>query len=257
MAWFWARIHARTTRLGTYEGGFQAFADDFAGRLDELGVEIHYHRKVTEITAAPGGRLAIEMDSGIQDFDAVLSTTSPGALAKLAPELPDSYMKGLLELKHMGAVVMTLSIKHQLSEQGYYWFNLPKDAGFPFLAVVEHTNFVSPSNFDGERIIYCGDYLELDHEYFSLSDDELLERFIPGLQRICPKFDSDWINRVWVHRSTYAQPVPMLDHSKNIPAIRTPIPGLYFASMSQVYPWDRGTNFAVEIGRKAAKLMMG
>jgi hypothetical protein len=27
--------------------------------------------------------------------------------------------------------------------------------------------------------------------------------------------------------------------------------------MSQVYPWDRGTNFAVEIGRRAARLMQG
>jgi hypothetical protein len=26
--------------------------------------------------------------------------------------------------------------------------------------------------------------------------------------------------------------------------------------MSQVYPWDRGTNFAVEIGRQAASLML-
>jgi len=26
--------------------------------------------------------------------------------------------------------------------------------------------------------------------------------------------------------------------------------------MSQVYPWDRGTNFAVEIGRRAAKMML-
>ncbi len=24
--------------------------------------------------------------------------------------------------------------------------------------------------------------------------------------------------------------------------------------MSQVYPWDRGTNFAVEIGRRVARL---
>lgn len=51
------------------------------------------------------------------------------------------------------------------------------------------------------------------------------------------------------------QPVPLVNHSANIPDIRTPLPGLYFASMSQVYPWDRGTNFAVEIGRKAAGIM--
>jgi len=26
--------------------------------------------------------------------------------------------------------------------------------------------------------------------------------------------------------------------------------------MSQVYPWDRGTNFAVEMGRRVAREMM-
>jgi len=25
--------------------------------------------------------------------------------------------------------------------------------------------------------------------------------------------------------------------------------------MSQVYPWDRGTNYAVEIGKKAARMI--
>jgi hypothetical protein len=41
-----------------------------------------------------------------------------------------------------------------------------------------------------------------------------------------------------------------------VPDIRTPLSGLYLASMSQVYPWDRGTNFAVQIGREAAGLML-
>ncbi len=256
MAWFWARIHARTTKLGTYQGGFQAFADDFAAKLIELGVEIYYQSRATRVAPAPEGGVTLETDSGPQNFDRLLSTTSPGLMAKLTPDLPQSYLDGLLTLKHMGAVVMTLSLKHQLSEQGYYWFNIPKDAGFPFLAVVEHTNYVSPENFGGERILYCGDYLDLDHEYFEMSDAELLAHFIPGIQRINPAFNSDWINKVWVHRTKYAQPVPLVNHSQHIPAIETPIPGLYFASMSQVYPWDRGTNFAVEIGRKAAKMMM-
>jgi UDP-N-acetyl-D-mannosaminuronate dehydrogenase len=47
-----------------------------------------------------------------------------------------------------------------------------------------------------------------------------------------------------------------LTFKENIPDIRTPLPGLYFASMSQVYPWDRGTNFAVEIGRRTARQML-
>ena len=40
MAWMWARMHARTTRLGTFEGGFQAFADQFAEKLRSMGAEI-------------------------------------------------------------------------------------------------------------------------------------------------------------------------------------------------------------------------
>jgi protoporphyrinogen oxidase len=177
-------------------------------------------------------------------------------LAQLAPSLPADYLKGLLELKSMGAVVMTISLKHQLSEQGYYWYNLPKSAGFPFLALVEHTNFVPPENFGGDHIVYCGDYLEPDHEYYSLSQEELLQRFLPALKRFNTNFEPEWINKTYLYRTNYAQPVPLLNHSRNIPPIRTPVPGLYFASMSQVYPWDRGTNFAVEIGRRAARLMM-
>jgi hypothetical protein len=73
---------------------------------------------------------------------------------------------------------MTLSLKHRLSPQGYYWYNIPKSAGFPFLAVVEHTNFISPAHFGGEHIVYLGDYLEPEHENFRLTKDELLERFL-------------------------------------------------------------------------------
>jgi protoporphyrinogen oxidase len=255
MAWMWARLKARTTRLGTYKGGFQAFADRFAEILRDQRVEIRLGARVESIKREQE-RLAVRSEAGSEFFDQVLVTTSPNLMAKLCPELPESYLKGLLELKSMGAVVMVLSLKHQLSEQGYYWFSLPKDQGFPFLALVEHTNFVSPEHFGGDHILYAGDYLVPGHEYFSLSDDELLERFAPAFKRINPKFELNWVKKKWVFKTNYAQPVPLVDHSKNIPSIETPIHGLYFASMSQVYPWDRGTNFAVEIGRKAAKLMI-
>jgi protoporphyrinogen oxidase len=250
MAWFWARIHARTTRLGTFEGGFQNFSDLFAEKLRKQGVGIRLGVSVKSIKKE-AGKLSVDGET----FDKVLVTSSPNLMAKLCPELPENYLKGLLELKSMGAVVMTLSLKRQLSNQGYYWFNVPKDEGYPFLALVEHTNFVSKENFGGDHIIYAGDYLELGHEYFSMSDDQLLEKFIPAFQKFNPEFKREWINKIWVHKTNYAQPVPLVNHSKNIPEIQTPIEGLYFASMSQVYPWDRGTNFAVEIGRKAARMM--
>ncbi len=256
MAWMWARLKSRTTRLGTYQGGFQAFSDQFADHLRKLGVEFRLSTPVKQLSQSESGGITLETETGPSRFDQVLATTSPAQLARLAPSLPAQYLQGLLNLKSMGAVVLIAALKQQLSTQGYYWFNLPKSEGFPFLALVEHTNFLSPKYFGGDHIVYMGDYLETDHEHFRLSQDDLLQRFMPSLSRINPAFNPDWVRKTWLFRTSYAQPVPLVNHSQNIPSIQTPLSELYFASMSQVYPWDRGTNFAVEIGRKAAQMMI-
>ena len=258
MAWMWARIHVRTSRLGTFKGGFQVFANKFAAKLAEKGVEICYNTRVSSLQHLEDGGISVRLADGGEEkrFDQVLVTLSPGMMAKMAPDLPSDYLAGLLKLKSMGAVVMTVSIKHPLSPEGYYWYNIPKQAGFPFLSLVEHTNFLKPEYFGGDHILYIGDYLETDHPNFTKSDEELAEEFLPHLKKINPAFNRDWVNKIWVSKTSYAQPIPLLNHSANIPPIETPIPNLYFASMSQVYPWDRGTNFAVEIGRRAAKLML-
>lgn len=257
MAWLWARLHSRTTRLGTFEGGFQGFSDALAGRLREMGVEIRLSSPVTAIRKDQTSGLSIQLSG--QDschVDQCLATVSPALLAQMAPDLPASYLQGLLSLKNMGAVVLILVLKQQLSREGYYWFNLPKSAGFPFLSLVEHTNFVSPGHFGGDHIVYIGDYLNSDHEYFRLSKEELIERFLPKLTFFNAQFQPDWVKSSYLYRTGYAQPIPLVNHSKNIPAIQTPLDGLFFASMSQVYPWDRGTNFAVEIARRTARMML-
>lgn len=256
MAWLWARLKSRTTRLGTFEGGFQAFLDQLAQHLRQQSVDIRLNTPVTAIhrssdIAAPW---LIHTADGVFPCDAVISTTSPAAMAALSPELPASYSQQLQNLQSMGAVVLVLSLKQRLTS--YYWHNLPKEAGFPFLALVEHTNYIGPEHYGGEHIVYCGDYLPPDHEYFELSKEQIIQRFLPALQRFNPDFDASWLNDSWLWTTRYAQPVPHLNHSHNIPPVRTPLPGLYFASMSQIYPWDRGTNYAVEMGRQVASFVI-
>ena len=253
MAWMWARLHARTTRLGTFKGGFQAFLDRFAGVVASQGAGIKLETPVSKI-ARRGDVIAVDTNNGVEEFGAVISTSSPALMARMTEDLPGNYVNRLLQLKSMGAVVLVLALDRQLTR--YYWHNIPKEAGFPFLALVEHTNYMSPEHYGGDHIVYCGDYLDPAHEYFSLSKDELLERFIPAIKRFNPAFEPSWVRESWLWKTPYAQPVAPVGHSAAIPPLRTPIQGLYFASMSQVYPWDRGTNFAVEIGRKVAAMVM-
>jgi protoporphyrinogen oxidase len=268
MAWFWARIYKRTSRLGTFEGGFQAMADAIADRVRQQGGSIRFNTPVhrierfvipEDVQATAGQRLRVSASDGQEGFDAVIVTVGPGLMARLVPALPSSYLGQLVDLKSIGAIVLILALNQQLLERTY-WLNLParspdqRENEFPFMALVEHTNYVPAEHFGGEHLVYCGDYVKPDHRYFQMSQEELLETFIPSLTKVNSAFDRSWVRRSWLYRAKYAQPVPSVNHSKNIPSLRTPIPGLYFASMSQVYPWDRGTNYAVEMGRQVATM---
>jgi hypothetical protein len=59
-----------------------------------------------------------------------------------------NYPKLPPELKMLAKILLHLElwffclIKTPLSPNRYYWYNLPKKHGFPFLALVEHTNFI-------------------------------------------------------------------------------------------------------------------
>ena len=252
LAWFWARMVKRSPRLGYFHGGFQAFVDALVARITAQGAAVHLNRRVAQVRPTADHALTISHDRGEDTFDAVIATVSPSQMAALAPDLPAAYLGQLGQLKSMGAVVMTLALKHSLLKDTY-WLNIPKAEGFPFLALVEHTNYMETAHYGGDHIIYLGDYLDPTHRYFAMSNEDLLAVFLPALARINPDFRPDWVRETWVHKATYAQPVPPINYSAMIPPLQTPIPGLFFASMSQVYPWDRGTNYAVEIGRRVAQ----
>ncbi len=263
MAWLWARLHVRSFRLGYFEGGFQALVDRLTEQVVAYGGELVLNAPVQKIRVVENGRIAITINNEEHYFDACMVTTSPHLLSKMAPDLPEDYLSQLLQLKSMGAVVMTFAMKESvMAESATYWLNVPAESPdktqneLPFLAIVEHTNYIDRQHYGGDHILYCGDYVDPDHPYMTMSKEELEELFLAALPKINPNFKKEWVHKSWVFRASYAQPVPFVNHSVNIPNIRTPLPNLYFASMSQVYPWDRGTNFAVEIGRNTAKMIL-
>jgi protoporphyrinogen oxidase len=249
-AWFWARIASRTPQLGYFRGGFQAFADALADAVRQQGGVIKVGTPVQSLQSQGGGWEARAAGS-TETYDRLVVASSPGLLARIVPELPPSYTAELRALKSIGAVVMVVALDRQLLTNGVYWLNLPKGE-FPYLALVEHTNMIDRAHYGGDHLVYLGDYLPADHRYFKLAPDEVASEWIGSLTRANPAFKPEWVRRYWLHREAYAQPVVPVNHSRHLPPLRTPLPGLFFASMSQVYPWDRGTNYAVELGQRVA-----
>ena len=262
MAWLWARIVSRSLRLGTFEGGFQAFLDALADDCRSHGVAIHFNRRVQRIAGA-GSALTLQLADGPpQRFDRILSTTSPQLMLRLCDGLADTpYGRQLAALRSIGAVCVVLALKHPLLRDGTYWLSLPatnpdkEHSRFPFLALVEHTNWLDRRHYGGDVLVYCCDYVAPQHTWFQLEEEALVHRFTTVLNHFNPEFRADWLRKAWVFRAPYAQPLPGLHHSAAIPPLRTPWPGLFLANMSQVYPWDRGTNYAVELGRRVARYM--
>jgi protoporphyrinogen oxidase len=264
MAWMWARLHTRTTQLGTFSGGFQRFMDIFAEKVKAKGAVLHLSTPVSKVESVEGGGWRVIANGSAESYDVVISTSSPLAMLKIAPELETkaaAYATQLRNLKSIGAVCIVVALKQELLTDGTYWLSLPAThpdktkTEYPFLALVEHTHFLPKERYGGDHLLYLGDYIPADHEYFKISEDALAERFMVTLPKFNPNFKKDWVRKVWVWRAPYAQPVPYLNHSQNIPALNTPLKGLYLASMSQVYPYDRGTNYAIELGQRVAGMV--
>ena len=84
----------------------------------------------------------------------------------------------------------------------------------------------------------------------------LIDKFIPYLKKINPNFKKSDISKSWIFKDDFAQPIVRMNYSQSLFSSTTPIDGLYLANMQQVYPWDRGTNYAVESGFKIADMVI-
>jgi protoporphyrinogen oxidase len=154
--------------------------------------------------------------------------------------------------KTFGALVVILEMKESLSP--VYWLNI-LDPTCPLLAVIEHTNMVPRDHYQGEVITYLAKYLDPSEPLFSKSDGEVLKFYLAQLKRVYPQFRENMVLRSHVMRDPFAQPVVTLGYGKRIPSHRTPVEGLYLATMSQVFPDDRGMSLSVGLGEKVARML--
>ena len=263
MVWFWGKIWLRTTsrgnpleqeKLGYFDGSFRTIVDALVRGCEQAGVELRLGASITDVGQAPSGKwIVATADRAEQEvFDAMIATVPSNVFEKMVPGLPADYKTKLNALRYEAAVVAILELDRKLSD--IYWLNIADD-DMPFTGIIEHTNFIDPAVYGGRRFVYLSKYLETDHPDFAMSDDALVEKYLPYLKRINPEFDPTWVKNTWVFRERAAQPIIPLNYSSMIPSHRTPLDGLYLANTTQIYPEDRGTNYSVRLGNDIAALV--
>jgi protoporphyrinogen oxidase len=250
MPWFWARIHFRSASLGYLRGGFQQLYNALVTEIERLGGEVRLGTEVREIVQ-DGPYLRVVSDRGDDRFDRVVSTLATRLTIKLTPSLPESYRQRYGHVDAYGAHCLILALDRPLTEDTY-WLNI-NDPEFPFLALVEHTNYMPPADYGGRHLVYLGNYLPMDHPLFRMSMEEIRDTFLPHLRRINADFSESWVTECWSFKAPFAQPIVTRDFPAHIPPHTTPLPNLFLANMFQVYPQDRGQNYSIALAERLVR----
>jgi protoporphyrinogen oxidase len=261
MVWFWGKIALRGAsrqsgkeRLGYFNLSFQVLIDALRAQLERQAVEIRVSCPIQEVRPLEDGRLQVRIEGHEQGFDRVIVAIHNRDFLRIVPTLPAEYVNQLRRIQYEGGSCLLLSLEHSLSD--IYWMNISAP-DLPFTAIIQHTNFMPPERYGGKHIVYLSRYVPPDDPLFSMPEQELLAMYLPHLKKVNPAFEPSWIRQSWLFRDSQAQPIITTGYKALQPAFTTPIRNLYLINTTQIYPEDRGTNYAVRLGRQVSALILG
>lgn len=271
LSWFWARIYKRTPSLAYPEGGFLEFALHLQKAAEKNGAKFFYETEVVNLTSNNNPQVTFKKVRGkqslrssastvgleklvVSNYDTVIVTTPSFLFKKITPSLPKDYSEKLGKLVGIGAMNLVLRLKQPFFSDNTYWLNMC-DLKSPILAIVEHTNFMDKKHYGNEHLVYLGNYMEITDPRFKMTEQQLLKLYDPWLKKINPNYKKYIIGSELFH-APFAQPIIFPNYSKQIPEFKTPLKNVYLANIEQVYPWDRGTNYAVELGKRITEIIV-
>jgi len=255
-SFIWARISKRTKRLGYPTGGFQNFINYLVDKNIEQGVDIKKSSFVEQITKSGTGFVINYLGGGVggcqkRYVDAVISTLpTPVFLKKGKGLFEPSYVNQLKKITYLSAVNLILETNIPILEKTY-WLSVC-DKENPIMCVVQHTNFINKNHYGDNHISYVANYVDFGDWLLQASKEEIINKYAPHLKTLNSQFS---ILNSYLFRAPYAQPIYDDIFVKNKPELMSPIKNLYIANLEMTYPYDRGTNYAVRLGKQVAGMI--
>mgnify|MGYP000897795879 CR=1 FL=1 len=255
--WIWNKLKLRGSSrgrninremLGYMDGSFIKIYDRMAEKIRSNKGEIRLNEGVPEISKS-NETFRVKSKSGTEEFDSVIFTASPERFSYTVKGMGRHYLDSLRRIRYKANICMILELSESLMP--YYWMTVA-DEEIPFVLVIEHTNLVKNHKY-GSHIVYVSRYLDATNELYSMDDESIKKLFLSGLKKIFPRFKEDRIKKCHINRTRDAQPVVTTGYSRLIPDVETPMKGLFLSSMSQIYPEDRGQNYAIRSGLEISR----
>ena len=265
MEFLWGRIKQRVDSrdkkfkgegLGYFDGGFITIVNELIKRIEasnlgryELNTPINMLEHDPETNT-----VKVMVNNETTTFDGVLLTVPCNVAEKLLGtdnNSDSSYFKKLKKIKYLDAVVLLFATDKPITK--YFWHNI-NTPNSPFVVFQSLTNLVGCDQFKGRHVHYTVDYISREHPYMSSTEEELAESWLISLHEMFPEFDRSSVLEKKVYKFRDAQHVVDMGYEDKIPDYKTPFPGVYLCNFSQIYPMDRGVNYAVRDGYRMAEL---
>ena len=265
MCWLWGRIKQRVESrdkalggeaLGYIEGGFITLSRELEKRITAAGGSIEVSTPVSQLKRdAAKGTVSIKTGDQQREFDQVLLTVPCNVADKLLkdfqPEAPE-YFEKLNSIDYLDAAVLLFATDKPISH--YYWHNI-NTPNSPFVVFLSLTSLIGTDKFDGKHVYYIGDYIPAEHPYMNQSEEDLREHWFKALGAMFPEFDRESVLESHVFRFKNAQHIVDVGFEDKIVDYQTPCPGVFLCNFSQIFPMDRGTNYAVRDGVRMADML--
>lgn len=259
LAWMIGRLKQRLgsrnkrgkEELGYLEGSLDVLLQALLKKLEELGVELTAENALEGLEIEGNSLKAIKTQQGkIEGGDFIF--TLPGIyLQEMISQVPRLAAK-ISSIKYFGALCLILETNRPLSD--VYWMNVA-DPGFPFGGIIEHTNFIPSSNYQGRHITYLSRYFAHEDPLAKMPKEKVIELMLEKLPQIYPGFQHEWIEDIHLFRTMTAATVCDLNFSERVPSCKTEVEHLFLANMAHIYPDERSTNNSIRVAAEAAKVL--
>ena len=222
-----------------------------ADSIEAGGGKIHLGCPVQEIVIEDGSA------SGLRTRRATpIAISWPLCRSRSSP--PDPRRKArlpeyLAQTEYLGIIAPLLVLDRPLTS---YWTLNITDDRIPFTGVIETTAYIDPQYVGGHHLIYLPKYTSPTSHWQKMSDDEIRETWLENLEKMFPDFDRGWVRHFLIHRERYVEPLHGLNETHLIPAIKTPIDGLYLATTAQIYPALTNGESVVRYAQHAAQTFL-
>ena len=265
MAWLWGRIKQRVDSrdkkakgevLGYIDGGFATIVKELIKKIEETGLAKFELNTPINMIEHYSENDAVKVTANNKDltFDGVLLTVSCKVAERILQNFKNSnagYFQKLEGIKYLDAAILLFATDKPITK--YYWHNI-NAPNSPFVVFLSLTSLIGCDRFKGKHIYYIGDYVLSDHPHMNISKEDLEENWFKSLQKMFPDFDPTSVLEKKVYRFKDAQHIVDVGFEDKIPEYQTPCPEVYLCNFSQIYPMDRGTNYAVRDGFRMAEL---